>query len=61
MTVERCPVCKITRRPSVSSHRQREMRGEQRSELFIMIEMIEPGMAGIDQEEIFSSTGRIFN
>ena len=50
--------CEITRRPSVSKP---GTRSEERSELFIMMEMIEPGTARINQEEIFSSTGRIFN
>ena len=66
MTIEHCPECLTA---SVQNNKdaicQQPLapggRDGARSELFIMIEMIEPGVAGINHEEIFSSTGRIFN
>ena len=58
MTIEHCPECSVQNNKEAIC----QPRGA-RSELFIMmeIERIESGMARINQEEIFSSTGRIFN
>ena len=59
MTIERCLECPVRNNKEAICQQTRHQ--EERSELFIMMEMIEPGMARINQEEIFSSTGRIFN